>query len=59
VEGGRAGASRAGSRGAHIRDGDIDPSFVITHRMSLDDAPRGYRTFLEKADGCEKVVLAP
>jgi threonine dehydrogenase-like Zn-dependent dehydrogenase len=43
----------------HIRNGDIDPSFVITHRMSLDDAPRGYQTFLEKADGCEKVVLTP
>jgi threonine dehydrogenase-like Zn-dependent dehydrogenase len=43
----------------HIRNGDIDPSFVITHRMALDDAPRGYQTFLEKADGCEKVVLTP
>ena len=43
----------------HIRNGDIDPSFVITHRMSLDDAPAGYRTFVEKADGCEKVVLTP
>lgn len=43
----------------HIRNGDVDPSFVITHRTSLDDAPTGYRTFVEKADGCEKVVLTP
>ena len=43
----------------HIRSGDIDPSFVITHRMPLDDAPKGYRMFLEKQDNCEKVVLTP
>jgi len=42
-----------------IEKGEIDPSFVITHRLSLDDAPTGYQTFLEKADGCEKVVLTP
>jgi threonine dehydrogenase-like Zn-dependent dehydrogenase len=40
-----------------IQKGEIDPTFVITHRMSLADAPRGYRMFLEKEDGCEKVVL--
>jgi len=43
----------------HIRKGDIDPSFVITHRMGLEDAAKGYSTFLEKADHCEKVVLTP
>jgi len=43
----------------HIRDGDIDPTFVITHRMSLEDAPEGYRKFVEKEDHCEKVVLTP
>jgi threonine dehydrogenase-like Zn-dependent dehydrogenase len=43
----------------HIRAGDIDPGFVITHRMPLDDAPKGYRMFLEKQDDCEKVVLTP
>jgi threonine dehydrogenase-like Zn-dependent dehydrogenase len=42
-----------------IQRGEIDPSFVITHRMSLDDAPRGYSMFLHKQDGCEKVVLKP
>jgi threonine dehydrogenase-like Zn-dependent dehydrogenase len=40
-----------------IRKGDIDPSFVITHRMSLDDAAKGYDIFNDKLDGCEKVVL--
>jgi threonine dehydrogenase-like Zn-dependent dehydrogenase len=42
-----------------IERGEIDPSFVITHRMSLEDAPRGYETFLEKKEDCEKVVLKP
>jgi threonine dehydrogenase-like Zn-dependent dehydrogenase len=42
-----------------IRAGEIDPSFVITHRMKLDDAPRGYRMFRDKEDDCEKVVLSP
>jgi threonine dehydrogenase-like Zn-dependent dehydrogenase len=41
----------------HIANGDIDPSFVITHRMGLEDAPRGFDMFVNKADGCEKVVL--
>jgi threonine dehydrogenase-like Zn-dependent dehydrogenase len=42
---------------AHIERGDIDPSFVITHRMPLHDAPRGFEMFLNKQDNCEKVVL--
>jgi threonine dehydrogenase-like Zn-dependent dehydrogenase len=40
-----------------IENGDIDPSFVITHRMELEDAPRGYETFLHKEEECMKVVL--
>jgi threonine dehydrogenase-like Zn-dependent dehydrogenase len=40
-----------------IEKGDIDSTFVITHRMRLDEAPRGYEMFLNKEDGCEKVVL--
>jgi threonine dehydrogenase-like Zn-dependent dehydrogenase len=40
-----------------IQKGEIDPSFVITHRMKLADAPRGYEMFLKKEDNCEKVVL--
>jgi threonine dehydrogenase-like Zn-dependent dehydrogenase len=39
--------------------GEIDPSFVITHTLPLDDAPRGYRRFRDKADDCVKVVLKP
>lgn len=40
-----------------IEQGDIDPSFIITHRMSLDDAPAGYETFMRKEQECLKVVL--
>ena len=40
-----------------IQNGDIDPSFVITHTMDLTDAAKGYEMFLNKADHCEKVVL--
>jgi threonine dehydrogenase-like Zn-dependent dehydrogenase len=43
----------------HIRNGDIDPSFVITHRMRLDEAPRGYEIFKNKLDDCTKIVLTP
>ena len=42
-----------------IQKGEIDPSFVITHRMTLDQAPQGYRTFRDKQDECVKVVLTP
>ncbi len=42
----------------HIERGDIDPSFVISHRLPLAEAPRGYAMFLAKEDHCEKVVLA-
>ena len=42
-----------------VEKGDIDPSFIVTHRMSLDDAPKGYETFKHKQDECVKVVLKP
>jgi threonine dehydrogenase-like Zn-dependent dehydrogenase len=42
-----------------IEAGDIDPSFVITHRATLDEAPELYKTFRAKHDGCIKVVLNP
>jgi threonine dehydrogenase-like Zn-dependent dehydrogenase len=41
-----------------IQNGDIDPTFIITHRMSLEDAPRGYEMFKNKQDDCMKVVLS-
>jgi threonine dehydrogenase-like Zn-dependent dehydrogenase len=40
-----------------IENDEIDPSFIITHRLSLDQAPEAYRTFRDKLDGCIKVVL--
>jgi len=40
-----------------IEKGEIDPSFVITHVLPLEEAARGYELFLNKEDGCEKVVL--
>ncbi|WP_027482597.1 zinc-dependent alcohol dehydrogenase [Deinococcus pimensis] len=42
-----------------IERGAIDPSFVITHRATLDEAPELYKTFRDKKDGCIKVVLDP
>jgi len=42
-----------------IANGEIDPSFVITHRMSLDEAPQGYDMFANKEDSCIKIVLKP
>jgi threonine dehydrogenase-like Zn-dependent dehydrogenase len=42
-----------------VEAGEIDPSFVITHRLTLDDAPGAYKTFRDKQDGCIKVVLKP
>jgi threonine dehydrogenase-like Zn-dependent dehydrogenase len=40
-----------------IGNGDIDPSFVVTHRLRLEDAPRGYEMFKNKLDDCNKVIL--
>ncbi len=42
-----------------IVQGKIDPTFVITHRMKLSEAPEGYKIFKEKKDDCIKVVLTP
>jgi threonine dehydrogenase-like Zn-dependent dehydrogenase len=42
-----------------IERGEIDPSFIISHRLSLDDAPLGYEMFKNKEDECVKVVLKP
>lgn len=44
---------------AKIESGEFDPSFVITHRRSLEEAPDAYKTFRDKEDGCIKVVLRP
>lgn len=44
---------------AKIARGELDPSFVITHRMNLSDAPHAYRLFRDKQDQCIKVVMRP
>ncbi len=43
----------------HIQEGRIDPTFLITHRGKLADAPKLYETFRDKKDDCVKVVLTP
>jgi len=42
-----------------IARGEIDPSFIITHRLPLEQAPAAYRMFRDKQDECIKVVLRP
>jgi threonine dehydrogenase-like Zn-dependent dehydrogenase len=42
-----------------IEKGDIDPSFVISHRMKLEQAPEGFAKFMKKEDHCTKIVLTP
>jgi threonine dehydrogenase-like Zn-dependent dehydrogenase len=42
-----------------IERGEIDPSFVITHRLPLDQAPEAYKVFKQKQGDCVKVVLSP
>jgi len=42
-----------------IEAGEIDPSFVVTHRLPIDQAPQAYKKFRDKQDGYIKVVLKP
>ena len=42
-----------------VQAGDIDPSYIITHRISLDEVPEAYKTFRDKEDNCVKVVIKP
>ena len=43
----------------HIEKSELDPSYLLTHKWSLDDGPRGYRLFKEKIDDCMRVVFTP
>jgi len=43
----------------HARRGELDPSFLVTHRFSLEDSPRGYEMFKHKEDGCVRAVFTP
>jgi len=47
------------AKGLTLERGEIDPSFIITHRIWLEDAPAMYRTFRDKDDSCIKVVIKP
>ena len=40
-----------------IEEGKVDPTFVITHRLPLSEAARGYEMFAKKEENCEKIVL--
>jgi Threonine dehydrogenase and related Zn-dependent dehydrogenases len=42
-----------------IQKGDIDPSFVISHRATREAGPELYKTFHDKKDGCTTVVMRP
>ncbi|MCQ8239560.1 zinc-dependent alcohol dehydrogenase [Rhizosaccharibacter radicis] len=42
-----------------VQKGQIDPSFVITHKVGLEDGPQMYETFRDKKDGCIKVMIRP
>jgi threonine dehydrogenase-like Zn-dependent dehydrogenase len=43
----------------YIQNGEIDPTFIITHRLPLEQAPHGYEIFKHKKDNCIKIVLKP
>lgn len=43
----------------HAQRGELDTSYLVTHTMSLEDAPRGYEMFKKKQDGCVRVVFRP
>ncbi len=43
----------------HVARGEIDPTYLVTHRMSLEDAPHGYEMFKKKEDGCVRAVFMP
>jgi threonine dehydrogenase-like Zn-dependent dehydrogenase len=43
----------------HVQKGDIDPSFVVTHALPIEQAPHAYEIFKHKKDSCIKVVLKP
>jgi threonine dehydrogenase-like Zn-dependent dehydrogenase len=44
---------------AAVQTGQLDPSFLITHRMSLEESPRGYEMFKKKEDNCLRAVFTP
>jgi threonine dehydrogenase-like Zn-dependent dehydrogenase len=43
----------------HAARGELNPSYLATHRFSLEEAPRGYEMFKHKEDGCVRAVFVP
>jgi len=43
----------------HVAKGEHDPSYLVTHKMPLEEGPRGYELFKKKEDGCVRAVFAP
>jgi threonine dehydrogenase-like Zn-dependent dehydrogenase len=43
----------------HAVKGELDPSYLMTHRFSLEEAPKGYEMFQKKLDGCVRAVFVP
>jgi threonine dehydrogenase-like Zn-dependent dehydrogenase len=43
----------------HAARGELDPSFLITHRFPLEQSPKCYELFKHKQDGCVRAVFAP
>ena len=43
----------------HIENGELEPNAIITHRLPLAEAPRGYEIFANQQEDCRKVVLFP
>ncbi|MDQ3731827.1 MAG: glutathione-dependent formaldehyde dehydrogenase [Pseudomonadota bacterium] len=43
----------------HAQQGELDPSYLMTHKFSLEDGPRGYDMFKNKEDGCVRVLFTP
>ena len=43
----------------HVQKGELDPSFMMTHKMPLEDTPQGYQLFKDKQDGCVRAVFVP
>jgi threonine dehydrogenase-like Zn-dependent dehydrogenase len=43
----------------HAQKGELNPSFLATHRFSLEDSPQGYAMFKHKEDGCVRSVFIP
>jgi threonine dehydrogenase-like Zn-dependent dehydrogenase len=44
---------------ARIEKGEINPAFVISHRIRLDDAPEMYKVWRDKKGGVTKIVIDP